>query len=80
LAVGVKPLHAQQNHRGTTVARYGKVSMKIMIQRDANSIFLARPIQDELVFCLLHPDFGNVNGVKSELAKIGRRFRSKPLV
>jgi hypothetical protein len=49
LAVGVKPLHAQQNHRGTTVARFGKVSMKIMIQSDANSIFLARPIKDELV-------------------------------
>jgi hypothetical protein len=40
----------------------------------------ARPIQDELVICFLHPDFENVNRVKSELAKICSRFRSKPLV
>jgi hypothetical protein len=43
LAFGVKSLHTQQNHRGLAVARLSKVSMKIMIQRDANSVFAARP-------------------------------------
>jgi hypothetical protein len=54
--------------------------MEIMIQRDANSFFAARTIKDDLVFRLLHPDFRNVNSVKSELAKSGSCLRSKPLV
>lgn len=60
-----KPLHSQQNHRGSSLARFGEVSMEIMIQRNTNSVFAARPIQDDLVFSILHPDFRNVNGVKS---------------
>jgi hypothetical protein len=39
----------------------------------------ARPIQDELVICFLHPDFENVNRVKSELAKICSRFSEQAL-
>jgi hypothetical protein len=62
------------------VARFGKVSVEIMIQRDANSVFTARSIQDELTVRLLHPDFRNGNGVKSEVAKMGRGFRSNALV
>ncbi len=62
------------------MAGFVKVSMEIMIQRDANSFFAARTIKDDLVFRLLHPDFRNVNSVKSELAKSGSCLRSKPLV
>jgi hypothetical protein len=62
------------------VAGFGKVSVEIVIQRDANSVFGARPVHDELVLRLLHSDFGNMNGVKSELAKSCRRSRGKSLV
>ena len=54
--------------------------MKIVIQSYAHSGIVSCYLENLLVLSLRHSDLGDMNSIKSVLAKYGRRARSKTLV
>jgi hypothetical protein len=57
-----------------------KVRVEIVIQRYADARIVTGELQNLGIFGPLHPDPGDMNGVKAARAKNGRCARSQPMI